>query len=258
MSAPAPPVLEAWRVSKRFGSEYAVRGVSLTVDAGTAVCILGPSGSGKTTFIRCLNHLEEPDEGYVFVDGEPLGYRRTGDVFAQVRRRELPRQRRRIGMVFQQFNLFDHMTALENVMEAPVKVLRRPRSEVRASAGALLERVGLADRADHYPRELSGGQQQRVAIARALAMEPRLLLCDEPTSALDPEMVHEVLQVLASLVAEGMTMVTVTHEVGFAREVAQRFVFMEGGEVVEEGDARDLTTSGVSEERTRSFLAKVL
>ncbi|MCU1492277.1 MAG: ectoine/hydroxyectoine transporter ATP-binding protein EhuA [Acidimicrobiaceae bacterium] len=252
------PVLEAWNISKRFGSEYAVRGVSLTVEAGTAVCILGPSGSGKTTFIRCLNHLEEPDEGYVFIEGEPLGFTRRGDVFQQVSRRELPRQRRKLGMVFQQFNLFDHMTALENVTEAPCKVLRRPKAEAHAAGMALLERVGLADRAHHYPRELSGGQQQRVAIARALAMEPRLLLCDEPTSALDPEMVHEVLQVLGSLVAEGMTMVTVTHEVGFAREVAERFVFMEGGVVVEEGDARNLTTTGVTEERTRSFLAKVL
>jgi polar amino acid transport system ATP-binding protein len=252
------PVLEAWNITKRFGDDVAVDQVSLTVEAGTAVCILGPSGSGKTTFVRCLNFLERPDDGYVLIDGDPLGFTRTGDVFNEVRPRELARQRRRLGMVFQQFNLFDHLTALQNVAMAPAKVLGRSRDEAAARGMALLERVGLADRAHHYPRELSGGQQQRVAIARALAMEPRLLLCDEPTSALDPEMVHEVLQVLGDLVAEGMTMVAVTHEVGFAREVAQRFVFMEHGTVVEEGPASNLSTDGVTEERTRSFLAKVL
>jgi polar amino acid transport system ATP-binding protein len=252
------PVLQAWNVTKRFGATTAVDHVSLSVEAGSAVCILGPSGSGKTTFIRCLNHLERPDEGYVFLDGEPLGFTRHGQVFREQGYRVLARQRRRLGMVFQQFNLFDHLTALENVIEAPVKVVGRPKAEAVASAMALLERVGLADRAHHYPAELSGGQQQRVAIARALAMEPRVLLCDEPTSALDPEMVHEVLQVLGSLVSEGMTMVVVTHEVGFAREVAQRFVFMEHGHIVEEGPASHLSVDGVTSERTRAFLAKVL
>jgi polar amino acid transport system ATP-binding protein len=252
------PVLEAWNITKRFGADVAVNHVSLTVEAGTALCILGPSGSGKTTFVRCLNFLERPDEGYVFITGEPLGFTRRGDVFQEVRPRQLARQRRRLGMVFQQFNLFDHLTALQNVVIAPCKVLGRSRHDAEVAGMALLERVGLADRAHHYPRELSGGQQQRVAIARALAMEPELLLCDEPTSALDPEMVHEVLQVLSDLVAEGMTMVAVTHEVGFAREVAQRFVFMERGTVVEEGPANRLTTDGVTEERTRNFLAKVL
>jgi polar amino acid transport system ATP-binding protein len=252
------PVLEAWNITKRFGTDVAVNHVSLTVEAGTAVCILGPSGSGKTTFVRCLNFLERPDDGYVFINGDPLGFTRRGDVFQEVRPRQLARQRRRLGMVFQQFNLFEHLTALQNVVIAPCKVLGRSRQDAETLGMALLERVGLADRAHHYPRELSGGQQQRVAIARALAMEPELLLCDEPTSALDPEMVHEVLQVLSDLVAEGMTMVAVTHEVGFAREVAQRFVFMERGTVVEEGPANRLTTAGVTEERTRNFLAKVL
>ncbi len=252
------PVLQAWNVTKRFGATTAVDHVSLSVEAGSAVCVLGPSGSGKTTFVRCLNHLERPDEGYVFLDGEPLGFSRQGEVFREVRHRELARQRRRLGMVFQQFNLFDHLTALENVIEAPVKVIGRPKADAAASAMALLERVGLANRAHHYPAELSGGQQQRVAIARALAMEPRVLLCDEPTSALDPEMVHEVLQVLGSLVADGMTMVAVTHEVGFAREVAERFVFMEHGRVVEEGPASHLTVDGVAHERTRTFLTRVL
>ncbi len=252
------PVLEAWNVTKRFGPDVAVNKVSLGVEAGTAVCILGPSGAGKTTFIRCLNFLERPDDGYVFIHGQTLGFTRVGDVFHEVSNRELARQRRLLGMVFQQFNLFDHMTALENVIEAPCKVLRQNRKEAVALAMSLLERVGLANRAGHYPRELSGGQQQRVAIARALAMQPHVLLCDEPTSALDPEMVQEVLQVLGELVADGMTMVAVTHEVGFAREAAHRFVFMEHGAVVEEGPTKNLSPTAATEERTRAFLRKVL
>jgi polar amino acid transport system ATP-binding protein len=180
------PVLEAWNVTKRFGAEVAVNQVNLVVEPRTAVCILGPSGAGKTTFIRCLNFLERPDDGYVFIHGEPLGFTRVGDVFHEVSSRVLARQRRLVGMVFQQFNLFDHLSALENVIEAPCKVLHKGRKEAVGSAMSLLERVGLANKADFYPRELSGGQQQRVAIARALAMEPHLLLCDEPTSALDP------------------------------------------------------------------------
>jgi polar amino acid transport system ATP-binding protein len=252
------PVLKAWKVTKRFGAETAVNQVSLTVDSGAAVCILGPSGAGKSTFIRCLNFLERPDDGYVFIDGDPLGFERVGDVFNEVSPRELARQRRRVGMVFQQFNLFDHMSAIENVIEGPCKVLGTNHKEAVVTGLSMLERVGLADKADRYPRELSGGQQQRVAIARALAMQPRLLLCDEPTSALDPEMVQEVLAVLAELVAEGMTMIIVTHEIGFAREVGDRFVFMERGVVVEEGPASGLSTQEAKEERTRSFLGKVL
>lgn len=252
------PVLEVWRVSKHFGAEKAVDQVSLTVEPGTAVCILGPSGAGKSTFIRCLNFLERPDDGYVFIDGDPLGYERVGDTFNEVSGRKLSRQRQRVGMVFQQFNLFEHMSALENIIEAPCGVLGTPRKDAIEKGMSLLTRVGLANKADSYPRELSGGQQQRVAIARALAMEPHLLLCDEPTSALDPEMVHEVLAVLSNLVSEGMTMIAVTHEVGFAREVAHRFVFMERGVVIEEGPSSDLSTERVKEERTRSFLAKVL
>ena len=252
------PVLEAWKVTKNFGNDVAVNEVTMSIEAGAAVCILGPSGAGKSTFIRCLNFLERPDEGYVFIEGDPLGFHRVGDSFHEISGRGLARQRQQVGMVFQQFNLFEHMSALDNIIEAPCGVLRVSRKEATDKAMALLERVGLANKADRYPRELSGGQQQRVAIARALAMEPRLLLCDEPTSALDPEMVHEVLAVLTDLVAEGMTMITVTHEVGFAREVAHRFVFMENGAVVEEGPSSHLTTQGVKEERTRSFLAKVL
>ncbi len=251
-------VLEAWKVTKRFGTDVAVNEVSLSIEAGSAVCILGPSGAGKSTFIRCLNFLERPDEGYVFIENEPIGFSRVGDVFHEVSGRTLARQRQRVGMVFQQFNLFEHMSALDNIVEAPCGVLRVGRKEAEEKGMALLERVGLANKADRYPRELSGGQQQRVAIARALAMEPRVLLCDEPTSALDPEMVHEVLEVLTNLVADGMTMIAVTHEVGFAREVAHRFVFMERGAVVEEGASSDLSTERVKEERTRSFLAKVL
>jgi polar amino acid transport system ATP-binding protein len=252
------PVLEAWNVTKSFGSERAVDSVSLKVEAGTATCVLGPSGAGKSTFIRCLNFLERPEDGYVFIDGDPLGFVRTGDVFHEVNSRTLARQRRKVGMVFQQFNLFEHMSALENVIEAPCGVLGLRRPEATDKGMALLRKVGLAHKADSYPRELSGGQQQRVAIARALAMEPRLLLCDEPTSALDPEMVHEVLNVLSELVADGMTMIAVTHEVGFAREVAHRFVFMERGSVVEEGPSSHLSVDGVTQPRTRSFLEKVL
>jgi polar amino acid transport system ATP-binding protein len=252
------PLLEAWRVSKSFGRETAVNDVSLSIEAGTAVCILGPSGAGKSTFIRCLNFLERPDQGYVFIEGESLGFERDGAVFREVNARTLARQRQKVGMVFQQFNLFEHMSAIDNVVEAPCGVLGLRRKEAHEKGMDLLRRVGLDHKAQSYPRELSGGQQQRVAIARALAMEPRLLLCDEPTSALDPEMVHEVLNVLTDLVADGMTMIAVTHEVGFAREVAHRFVFMERGAVIEEGWSSQLSTQGVSEERTRAFLEKVL
>ncbi len=252
------PVLEAWNITKVFGEERAVDGVSLQVEAGTATCILGPSGAGKSTFIRCLNFLERPESGYVFIDGEPLGFERRADVFHEVSPHNLARQRQRVGMVFQQFNLFEHMSALENVIEAPCGVLGVRRKEAVEKGMALLRKVGLAHKADSFPRELSGGQQQRVAIARALAMEPRLLLCDEPTSALDPEMVHEVLNVLSELVNDGMTMIAVTHEVGFAREVAHRFVFMERGMIIEQGPSSHLSVEGVTQQRTRSFLEKVL
>ena len=252
------PVLQAWRISKFFGTERVVNQVSLTVEAGTAVCILGPSGAGKSTFIRCLNLLERPEDGYVFIDGDPLGFERSGDVFREVSSRRLARQRQKVGMVFQQFNLFEHMSAIDNVIEAPCGVRGLRRKDAHDQGMELLRKVGLDHKAHSLPRELSGGQQQRVAIARALAMEPRLLLCDEPTSALDPEMVHEVLNVLGALVAEGMTMIAVTHEVGFAREVAHRFVFMERGSVIEEGPSAHLSVDGVREERTRSFLEKVL
>ncbi len=252
------PLLEAWRVTKNFGDEKAVDDVSLIIEAGSAVCILGPSGAGKSTFIRCLNFLERPDEGYVFIDGESLGFRREGDTFHEVSARTLSHQRQKVGMVFQQFNLFEHMSAIDNIIEAPCGVLGLRRKDATEKGMELLSRVGLSHKAQSYPRELSGGQQQRVAIARALAMEPRLLLCDEPTSALDPEMVHEVLNVLSDLVADGMTMVAVTHEVGFAREVAHRFVFMERGAVIEEGPSSQLSAQGVREERTRAFLEKVL
>ncbi|MDE3031635.1 MAG: amino acid ABC transporter ATP-binding protein [Acidobacteriota bacterium] len=252
------PVLQAWRVSKSFGAERAVDQVSLSVQAGTATCILGPSGAGKSTFIRCLNFLERPEDGYVFIDGDPLGFDRRGDVFHEISSRRLARQRQKVGMVFQQFNLFEHMSAIDNVIEAPCGVRGVRRADAIEKGMELLGKVGLAHKAHSLPRELSGGQQQRVAIARALAMEPRLLLCDEPTSALDPEMVHEVLNVLGELVAEGMTMIAVTHEVGFAREVAHRFVFMERGAVIEEGPSSNLSVDGVREDRTRSFLEKVL
>jgi ABC-type polar amino acid transport system ATPase subunit len=252
------PVLRAVGITRRFRGETAVDHVDLRVEAGTAVCILGPSGAGKTTFIRCLNFLERPDDGYVFIDGSPLGFRQDGDVFHEVSGRELARQRRAVGMVFQQFNLFRHLTAIDNIVAAPTRVLGVDRRQAIETGMALLARVGMDGKAHSYPRELSGGQQQRVAIARALAMEPRVLLCDEPTSALDPEMVHEVLDVLSELVASGTTMVTVTHEVGFAREVAHRFVFMERGTVIEEGPAASLSVTGVVHERTRSFLEKVL
>ncbi len=252
------PVLQAWRVSKSFGAERAVDQVSLSVQAGTATCILGPSGAGKSTFIRCLNFLERPEDGYVFIDGDPLGFDRRGDVFHEISSRRLARQRQKVGMVFQQFNLFEHMSAIDNVIEAPCGVRGVRRGDAIEKGMELLRKVGLAHKAHSLPRELSGGQQQRVAIARALAMEPRLLLCDEPTSALDPEMVHEVLNVLGELVADGMTMIAVTHEVGFAREVAHRFVFMERGAVIEEGPSSNLSVDGVREDRTRSFLEKVL
>jgi polar amino acid transport system ATP-binding protein len=221
------------------------------------MCIVGPSGSGKSTFLRCINHLEKIDAGRLSVDGSLVGYRRQGNRLHELRENEIARQRAEIGMVFQRFNLFPHMTALGNVVEAPLKVKREPRAEVLERGRALLERVGLGDRGDAYPNQLSGGQQQRVAIARALCMRPKLMLFDEPTSALDPELVGEVLDVMRGLAGTGITMVVVTHEMGFAREVGDELVFMDGGVIVESGRPRDVL-SAPQHERTRSFLSKVL
>jgi polar amino acid transport system ATP-binding protein len=243
-------------VRKRFGQVTALESVDLDVDPGQVVCLIGPSGSGKSTFLRCINHLEQIDGGILSVDGELVGYRRQGDRLYELRDREVCRKRAEIGMVFQRFNLFPHLTALGNVVEAPIRVKKERRADAVEHARALLGRVGLADRADAYPSQLSGGQQQRVAIARALAMRPKLMLFDEPTSALDPELVGEVLDVMRGLAADGMTMVVVTHEIGFAREVADRIVFMEKGSIVEEGSPDDLFYHP-KHERTREFLWKI-
>ena len=257
MTAAAPPMVLAEAVHKSFGPLEVLRGIDLVVERGQVMCIVGPSGSGKSTFLRCINHLEKIDAGRLSVDGSLVGYRRQGDRLHELREKEVAQKRSEIGMVFQRFNLFPHMTALGNVMEAPVQVKRESRREVQDRARALLERVGLAGKADAYPNQLSGGQQQRVAIARALAMRPKLMLFDEPTSALDPELVGEVLDVMRGLAEDGMTMVVVTHEMGFAREVGDELVFMDGGVVVEAGRPREVL-GNPQQERTRSFLSKVL
>lgn len=244
-------------VSKSYGANEVLRDISLTVMPGEVLCLVGPSGSGKSTFLRCINHLEKVNAGRLLVDGQMVGYREHGGKLYELHPREAAKQRRSIGMVFQKFNLFPHMTALENVMEAPVLVAWVSKAQARARAHELLARVGLADRAGFYPSQLSGGQQQRVAIARALAMEPKLMLFDEPTSALDPELVGEVLEVMKELAASGMTMVVVTHEMGFAREVADTLVFMDGGVVVEAGDPREVL-GNPQHPRTKAFLGKVL
>jgi len=256
------PMVQVTGVHKFFGDLHVLKGIDLTVAPGAVCVILGPSGSGKSTLLRCVNELETISAGRIHVDGELLGYREETKADGRVVLHELPdkvvsRQRSRIGMVFQRFNLFPHMTALENVMEAPVHVAGLTKDRARERARELLDRVGLADRADHYPSELSGGQQQRVAIARALAMDPEILLFDEPTSALDPELVGEVLGVMKDLAASGMTMVVVTHEIGFAREVADEVVFMDDGLIVEQGPPADVIAHP-REERTRAFFSKVL
>jgi polar amino acid transport system ATP-binding protein len=251
------PMVRAERVHKRFGRVEALRGVDLTVQPGEVTVIIGPSGSGKSTFLRCINHLEKISAGRLWVDGELVGYRQDGDAIHELREREVARRRAAIGMVFQRFNLFPHMTAMENVTEAPVRVKDLAPRAADAAARRLLERVGLGDKLTCYPAELSGGQQQRVAIARALAMEPKLMLFDEPTSALDPELVGEVLAVMRDLAASGMTMVVVTHEMGFAREVGHHLVFMDDGAVVEEGEPRALFANP-REPRTQAFLSKIL
>ncbi|MER7027988.1 MULTISPECIES: amino acid ABC transporter ATP-binding protein [Streptomyces] len=255
--SPQPAMVEVRAVRKSFGPLDVLKGVDLRVAAGEVTVVIGPSGSGKSTLLRTLNHLEKVDSGTVAVDGTLIGYRRSGDKLYELREREILRQRTHIGFVFQDFHLFPHLTVVENVTEAPVAALGRSRKDATATALALLERVGLAGKADAYPRQLSGGQQQRVAIARALALEPKLLLFDEPTSALDPELVGEVLDVIKDLAARGTTMIIVTHEIGFAREVADTVVFMDDGRIVEQGPPAQVLDAP-REARTRAFLSKVL
>jgi polar amino acid transport system ATP-binding protein len=250
-------MVKAEGVHKRFGANEVLKGIDLTVDRGEVMCLLGPSGSGKSTFLRCINHLERINAGRLWVDGELVGYREANGKLYELHERVVASKRREIGMVFQQFNLFPHMTALENVTLAQTQVLKRGRSDARTRACELLDRVGLGDKYAAYPVALSGGQQQRVAIARSLAMDPKLMLFDEPTSALDPELVGDVLDVMRDLAKSGMTMIVVTHEIGFAREVADTVVFMDAGAVVESGAPAEVL-GAPKHERTRTFLAKVL
>jgi polar amino acid transport system ATP-binding protein len=253
-----PPVMHAVDVRKRFGRLEVLKGISLDVHTGETVCIIGPSGSGKTTFLRCINHLETIDEGRVEVAGKLVGYREAQDGrLIEDAPRAIARRRAEIGMVFQRFNLFPHKTALENIIEAPIHVRGTPRQEAVADAERLLARVGLTDKRDTYPGKLSGGQQQRVAIARALAMNPALMLFDEPTSALDPEVTGEVLAVMRELASHGMTMIVVSHEMGFAREAADRVVMMDGGQIIEDTTPQELFQSP-RHERTSQFLSKIL
>ncbi len=244
-------------VWKRFGRNEVLKGITLDVDPGEVMCMLGPSGSGKSTFLRCINHLEQINAGRLWVGGELVGYRQKGDLLHELPEREVARQRREIGMVFQRFNLFPHMTAEQNIVEAPIRVGGVKADEARRHAQQLMDRVGLGDRLDAYPAQLSGGQQQRVAIARALAMKPKLMLFDEPTSALDPELVGEVLDVMRGLAADGMTMIVVSHEIGFAKEVADTVVFIDDGAVVEAGDPAAVFENP-QHKRTQAFLSKVL
>jgi polar amino acid transport system ATP-binding protein len=250
-------VVQATDVEKRFGRLEVLKGVSLDVAKRETICIIGPSGSGKTTFIRCVNHLEKIDGGRIEVNGQLIGYRESNGKLVEDSERSIARQRTQIGMVFQRFNLFPHKTALENVIEAPVHVLRVPRNQAIDEAEELLRRVGLADKRDVYPGKLSGGQQQRVAIARALAMKPALILFDEPTSALDPEVIGEVLAVMEELAHAGMTMIVVTHEMGFARVAADRVVMMDDGRIIEQGTPEQLF-DGPEHARTQQFLSKIL
>jgi polar amino acid transport system ATP-binding protein len=252
------PMVRAESVHKSFGRLEVLKGVSLEVQPGQVVCIIGPSGSGKSTFLRCINHLEKIDSGRLWVDGELVGYRQVGDKLYEQRDAEVCRDRSEIGMVFQSFNLFGHMTALENVIEAPVHVKRVRKRDAIAQGRVLLDRVGLGDKLDNYPPQLSGGQQQRVAIARALAMTPKLMLFDEPTSALDPELVGEVLEVMKSLAFDfKTTMLVVTHEMGFAREAADLVLMMDDGRIIEEGTPEHFFRDP-REERTKQFLAAIL
>ena len=250
-------VLKAEGVHKRFGRAEVLQGIDLEVQPGQVMVLLGPSGSGKSTFLRCINHLEKIDAGRIWVAGELVGYREANGKVYELREREVAGRRAQVGMVFQRFNLFPHMTALDNVIEAPVHVKGTSRTVATARARELLDRVGLADKASAYPAQLSGGQQQRVAIARALAMDPKLMLFDEPTSALDPELVGDVLGVMRDLARDGTTMVVVTHEMGFAREVADEVVFMADGVIVERGPARQVIDAP-THTRTQAFLSRVL
>jgi polar amino acid transport system ATP-binding protein len=251
------PMVLAQGVHKRFGANAVLRGIDLEVQHGEVMCVIGPSGSGKSTLLRCINHLERIQAGRLEVDGELVGYQQRGDKLYELKERDVARQRANIGMVFQHFNLFPHMTVLGNIVEAPVRVKGVSKADAATNARRLLDQVGLGGREDVYPRQLSGGQQQRVAIARALAMEPKLMLFDEPTSALDPELVGDVLDVMRDLAQSGMTMFVVTHEMGFAREVGDKLVFMDDGLVVEAGAPRDVINNP-QHERTKAFLSKVL
>lgn len=253
----AEVMVDARNVRKTYGSNEVLRGVSLTVERGEVLCIIGPSGSGKSTFLRCLNHLESINGGRIYVNGELMGYRQSGNLLHEMKPKDIARQRQAIGMVFQKFNLFPHMTALQNVIEAPIGVAGINSAEAKELGTKLLDQVGLGDKGDHYPSQLSGGQQQRVAIARALAMKPKLMLFDEPTSALDPELVGDVLDVMKGLAKAGMTMIVVTHEMGFAREVADKVVFIDKGQIVEMGTPKQVLDKP-QEARTKAFLNKVL
>ena len=253
----ATPMISAQSVHKSFGSLDVLKGVTLDVMPGEVACLLGPSGSGKSTFLRCCNHLEKVTAGRLYVDGDLIGYRERDGVLYEITEKQAAAQRAYIGMVFQQFNLFAHRTVLENIIEAPVNVKKQPVEKAKKRAMELLEQVGLAHKADAYPVQLSGGQQQRVAIARAVAMEPKLMLFDEPTSALDPELVGEVLRVMKDLAAGGMTMLVVTHEMGFAREVADKIFFMDGGQVIESGTPQQVIDDP-QHPRTKEFLSSLL
>ncbi|WJZ02490.1 amino acid ABC transporter ATP-binding protein [Corynebacterium freiburgense] len=250
-------MIEAQQVCKSFGQLEVLKGIDLEVPKGTVTCLIGPSGSGKSTFLRCVNHLEKISAGRLYVDGELIGYKERNGTLYEISERDAARQRADIGMVFQQFNLFPHRTVLENIIEAPVHVKKQPVAQTQQRAMELLETVGLAHKADAYPLQLSGGQQQRVAIARAVAMDPKLMLFDEPTSALDPELVGEVLNVMKGLAKGGMTMLVVTHEMGFAREVSDQVVFMDGGAVVEAGTPAQVIDNP-QHERTQAFLSSLL
>ncbi|WP_281492793.1 amino acid ABC transporter ATP-binding protein [Rhodoluna limnophila] len=252
-----PLMVDARAIRKSFGANEVLKGITLQVEQGQVLCLLGPSGSGKSTFLRCINHLETINGGRLYVDGELMGFKEKSDAIYEMKPTAIAKQRAEIGMVFQRFNLFPHLTALENIIEAPVGVKGVPKAEAIAKARELLDSVGLADKADSYPSQLSGGQQQRVAIARALAMEPKLMLFDEPTSALDPELVGDVLDVMRKLAKSGMTMIVVTHEMGFAREVADTVVFMDGGVVVESGSPTEVIENPQNP-RTKAFLSSVL
>jgi polar amino acid transport system ATP-binding protein len=250
-------MVDARSVRKSYGANEVLSGISLKVEQGEVLCIIGPSGSGKSTFLRCLNHLESINGGRIYVNGELMGYRQVGNVLHEMKSKDIAKSREVIGMVFQRFNLFPHLTALQNIIEAPVGVSGMNSDEAKVFGQQLLEQVGLGDKSDHYPSQLSGGQQQRVAIARALAMKPKLMLFDEPTSALDPELVGDVLDVMKNLAKAGMTMIVVTHEMGFAKEVADRLIFIDKGQIVESGTPEQVLDNP-QEARTKAFLNKVL